>query len=216
MAGSKKPKFYVVWSGGTPGIYTSWADCQKHVQGVKGAKYKSFDSRREAEIAFKGNPSEYIVKKKAGEKPKQVYDPSVGLPITNNSIATDAACSGARGPMEYRGVWIETGQELFKMGPYEDGTNNIGEFLGIVHALAYLQKTPGYDQTIVYTDSRTAMKWVRDKKIKTTLEKNHKNEGLFDMVDKAIKWLENNTYMNPIRKWETKAWGEIPADFGRK
>ncbi|ANQ49694.1 ribonuclease H family protein [Flammeovirga yaeyamensis] len=212
---NKKQKFYVVWSGGTPGVYKTWAECQKHVQGVKGAKYKSFDSLREAEIAFKGNPAEYIVKKKAGEKPKQIYDPTVGLPIMNNSLAVDAACSGARGPMEYRGVWLENGQQLFIQGPYEDGTNNIGEFLGIVHALAYL-KQHKYDQTIVYTDSRTAMKWVREKKIKTTLEKNNKNAQLFDMIDRAIKWLETNTYMNPIRKWETKHWGEIPADFGRK
>ncbi|WP_281616048.1 ribonuclease H family protein [Flammeovirga sp. SubArs3] len=215
MAGSKKQKYYVVWSGGTPGIYSSWADCQKHVQGVKGAKYKSFDSKADAELAFKSDPAKYIFKKKDGKTAPKAYDPSVGLPITNNSIAVDAACSGARGPMEYRGVWIETGQQLFIKGPYEDGTNNIGEFLGIVHALAYL-KQHGYDSTIIYTDSRTAMKWVRDKKIKTTLPKNDKNAVLFEYIDRAINWLENNTYMNPIRKWETKAWGEIPADFGRK
>lgn len=215
MAGSKKPKFYVVWSGGKPGVYTTWAECQKQVQGTKGAKYKSFESKAEAEKAFKAKPEEYIFKNNAKNKKVKVIDPNIGLPIKNNSIAVDAACSGARGPMEYRGVWIQNGEQLFMKGPYEDGTNNIGEFLGIVHALAYL-KQHAYNDTIIYTDSRTAMKWVRDKKIKTTLPKNNKNATLFEYIERAIKWLENNTYQNPILKWETKAWGEIPADFGRK
>lgn len=195
MSGSKKPKFYVVWEGGNPGIYTTWAECQKQVQGTKGAKFKSFDSKAEAEKAFSSKPETYLYGNKSSKKKKTVVDPNIGSPIENNSIAVDAACSGARGPMEYRGVWIQNGKQLFLQGPYEDGTNNIGEFLGIVHALAYLQQHQ-YNDTIIYTDSRTAMKWVRDKKIKTTLPKNNKNAVLFEYIDRAIKWLENNTYQN--------------------
>ncbi|MBB6460125.1 ribonuclease H1 domain-containing protein [Flammeovirga kamogawensis] len=214
MAGSKKQKFYVVWEGGKPGIYTTWAECQKQVQGTKGAKYKSFDSKLEAQKAYNSNPSAYIFKKKSNTVKKSI-DPSIGEPIMTNSIAVDAACSGARGPMEYRGVWLQNGKQMFIQGPYEDGTNNIGEFLGIVHALAFL-KQHQYHDTIVYTDSRTAMKWVRDKKLKTTLTKNSKNKIIFELIDRAVSWLEHNSYKNPILKWETKAWGEIPADFGRK
>ncbi|AZQ63174.1 ribonuclease H [Flammeovirga pectinis] len=215
MAGSKKQKFYVVWEGGKPGIYTTWAECQKQVQGTKGAKYKSFDSKLEAQKAYNSNPSAYIFKKKPGTVIKKNIDPSIGEPIMTNSVAVDAACSGARGPMEYRGVWLQNGKQLFIQGPHEDGTNNIGEFLGIVHALAFL-KQHKYHDTIVYTDSRTAMKWVRDKRLKTTLTKNPKNKIIFDLIDRAVNWLESNSYKNPILKWETKAWGEIPADFGRK
>jgi ribonuclease HI len=35
-------------------------------------------------------------------------------------------------------------------------------------------------------------------------------------MERAEKWLLSNEFSNEILKWETKAWGEIPADFGRK
>jgi ribonuclease HI len=116
--------------------------------------------------------------------------------------------------MEYRGVDTLSGAELFKQGPFKQATVNIGEFLAIVHGLAYMAER-GQDFPI-YTDSRTAMKWVRDKKIKTKLERKAVNEKLFQLVERALAWLENNDYPNKIIKWETAAWGEIPADFGRK
>ena len=47
-----KQKFYVVWEGVTPGVYTSWTDCQLQIKGYEGAKYKSFDTREEAERAL--------------------------------------------------------------------------------------------------------------------------------------------------------------------
>jgi len=117
--------------------------------------------------------------------------------------------------MEYRGVWIDDGTELFHFGPAPIGTNNIGEFLAIVHALAWLKNT-GDGTTAVYTDSRNAMKWVRQKKAATTLVRNAKTADLWGMIRRAEKWLGENTWTNPILKWETESWGEIPADFGRK
>ena len=47
-----KQKFYVVWKGVTPGIYTSWTECQLQIKNYKGALYKSFDTREEAEQAL--------------------------------------------------------------------------------------------------------------------------------------------------------------------
>ena len=127
----------------------------------------------------------------------------------------DAACSGNPGDMEYRGVFTDTGEEIFRQGPFKKGTNNIGEFLAIVHALALLKKM-GDEQRIIYTDSRTALAWIRNKKVKTVLKKDRSNAIIFELIARAIKWLENNTYKNQIIKWNTKEWGEIPADFGRK
>ncbi|MCL4110514.1 UNVERIFIED_CONTAM: hypothetical protein GTU68_047763 [Idotea baltica] len=117
--------------------------------------------------------------------------------------------------MEYRGVETDTGVQLFHQGPFKRGTNNIGEFLAIVHALALLQKLED-SKRIIYTDSRTAMAWVRNKKVKTNLKKDPSNALLFDLIERGVLWLKNNNYPNKIIKWETKAWGEIPADFGRK
>ena len=128
-------------------------------------------------------------------------------------IYTDGACSGNPGPMEYRGVHIASRQEVFHFGPTK-GTNNIGEFLAIVHGLALL-KQKGFDMPI-YSDSVNAISWVRQKKCKTKLPRTAETEELFKLIERAEKWLRENTYTTRILKWETKEWGEIPADFGRK
>ena len=133
---------------------------------------------------------------------------------TKVTLYTDGACSGNPGPMEYRGVYLLTGQQIFHYGPVY-GTNNIGEFLAIVHALA-LMKQKGISMTI-YSDSRNALSWVKQKKCKTKLERTPKTEELFQMIERAENWLKNNSYDHiPLLKWETDQWGEVPADFGRK
>lgn len=117
--------------------------------------------------------------------------------------------------MEYRGVVLTTGEQLFHIGPLKKGTNNIGEYLAIVHALAMLKKQNREDITI-YTDSKTALAWVRNRQPKTKLDRMPENERIFELLERATTWLKNNTFKNPILKWETEDWGEIPADFGRK
>lgn len=206
-----KQKFYVVWEGVTPGVYTSWTDCQLQTKGYDGAKYKSFDTQEEAERAFTSSPYAYI-----GKNAKKAPTSSPGTnreSIIDNSLAVDAACSGNPGPMEYRGVHVASGQEIFHFGPMK-GTNNIGEFLAIVHGLALL-KQKGFDMPI-YSDSKIAINWVRQKVCKTKLTRNAETEELFRLIKRAEKWLKENKYSTRILKWETKQWGEIPADFGRK
>lgn len=205
-----KKKFYVVWKGVEPGVYDSWTDCQLQIKGYVGALYKSFDSKEEAEKAFASSAYYYVGKaaSKTTATPKQMPE---GFDI--NCVAVDAACSGNPGPMEYRGVYLLTEQQIFHFGPVH-GTNNIGEFLAIVHALAFM-KQKGVKMPI-YSDSRTAMSWVKQKKCKTKLERTPKTEELFQMIERAEKWLKENRVTIPILKWETELWGEIPADFGRK
>ena len=209
-----KQKYYVVWDGVTPGIYTSWTECQLQVKGYDSAKYKSFDNREEAERAFASSPYAYIgknAKKKTADSPT----PPDTLPaaVIENSLAVDAACSGNPGPMEYRGVHVASRQEIFHFGPMK-GTNNIGEFLALVHGLALL-KQKGFDMPI-YSDSANAISKEKQKKCKTKLPRTAETEKLFGLIERAEKWLKENKYSTPILKWETKQWGEIPADFGRK
>ena len=116
--------------------------------------------------------------------------------------------------MEYRGVYTANGQEIFHIGPMKEGTNNIGEFLALVHGLALL-KQKGSDLPI-YSDSRNAISWVKKKQCKTLLTQTVANKPIFDLIERAEHWLQNNSYTTQILKWETSAWGEIPADFGRK
>ena len=210
---SKKQKYYVVWKGVSSGVYTSWTDCQLQIKGYDGALFKSFETKEEAEHAF-ASPAHYYVGAQNSKLKTQNSPKSLPENFDMNCVAVDAACSGNPGPMEYRGVYLLTGQEIFHFGPVH-GTNNIGEFLAIVHALA-LMKQKGICMTI-YSDSRNALSWVKQKKCKTKLERTPKTEELFQMIERAENWLKTNNYSNvPILKWETEEWGEVPADFGRK
>lgn len=208
-----KKKFYVVWEGHQPGIYTSWADCQLQIKGFPKAKYKSFPTQTEAEEAFSGLYEDYKGKNVAKSELTPQEKAKYGLPISE-SICVDGAGSGKTKRIEYQGVFTDTQTLLFHVGPFDDGTNNIAEFLAIVHALAYCQKHK-LDYPI-YSDSRTAMSWVRNKKVKTTLQQTAKNKKLIELIQRALNWLDRNAYRNQILKWETKVWGENPADFGRK
>ena len=211
FAGMAKIKFYVVWRGHEPGIYPTWSLCKNQIDGFAGARYKSYTSRDEAEKAYyAGPPSMAEISKKAVAKKKMTAADPV-LP----SLSVDAACSGNPGLMEYRGVDTQTGKEIFKMGPYKQGTNNIGEFLALVHGMALIeQKKIPYQ--VIYTDSRTGMAWVKNQKVKTSLKKSEANKHLFNLIERAVKWLETHKSLAKILKWPTEEWGEIPADFGRK
>ncbi|NAS12468.1 ribonuclease H1 domain-containing protein [Poritiphilus flavus] len=208
-----KKKFYVVWKGKRPGIYHSWDKCLEQIKGFKGAQYMSFSSLSAAEEAYNSNYSAYKGKKKSSPELSARDLLKIGQP-NFHSISVDAASSGNPGKMEYQGVDTKTKRRLFRQGPYKEGTNNIGEFLAIVHGLAYLKKRKS--DRIIYSDSRTAISWVRKKKCNTQLKENKNNRELFELIHRAEKWLNANDYSTPIVKWETKAWGEIPADFGRK
>lgn len=279
-----KNKYYVVWHGVQPGIYTTWAECEAQVKGRPEAVYKSFPTLSEAETAFAGNPIDYI-KRSATPRPAVPNNTSAtsqnntslaqnnitplqnntsatsqnSTPLTQNSItplqnntsaapastsaatrrlpanppdyrhdtvlplppevraealAVDAACSGNPGPMEYRGIYLATGQEIFRYGPIR-GTNNIGEFLAIVHALALLHRR-GRTMTI-YTDSRNALLWIKARKCRTKLARTPRTEQVFQLIERAEHWLATHDFSHiPLLKWETKQWGEVPADFGRK
>ena len=74
----------------------------------------------------------------------------------------------------------------------------------------------GDHETIIYSDSRIAIGWVRKGKCNTKLKKTKATKVIYDMIHAAETWLATNSIKNEIRKWETKQWGEIPADFGRK
>ncbi len=208
---AKKKKYYVVWEGNNTGVFDSWAVCQQQIKGYPNAKYKSFPSKEAAEAAYHGNFYDHIGQNK---KPSvSTLSEAAKADIIWDSIAVDAACSGNPGPMEYQGVDTKTGYQFFHQ-KFHIGTNNIGEFLALVHGLAHLQKE---GKTIpIYSDSKHAMAWVRKGKCNTKLIRNAKTASVYQLIARAEKWLANNTFENPLLKWETKVWGEIPADFGRK
>lgn len=215
-------KYYIVWAGKKPGIYTSWEACKEQVIGVKGSAYKCFKeiSRAEAEKIFKeglqpNNP--YLATGgKSTKANKTTQDKQREQEVNWSSIAVDAACSGNPGKMEYRGVYTSTGEEIFRSPLYPMGTNNLGEFLALVHVLALMDQ--GKLPTVtIYTDSRNALLWLRKGEVKSTLKETPNTAHLWNHVRRALAWLSSHdvsTY--DIQKWDTVRWGEIPADFGRK
>jgi len=205
-----KNKYYVVWKGRKTGIFTSWGECEEQIKGFVRAEYKAFGTLKEAEIAYRSNYEAYKGKPSSLGKWKEASIKPV-IP----SICVDAACSGSPGKLEYRGVFLESDEEIFRVGPFPDGTNNVGEFLAIVHAMTWLMKHE--KQMPIYSDSQNAISWVFTGKCRTTLKHNGRNAPIFMLIKSAENWLaENELRDNAVLKWKTDLWGENPADFGRK
>ena len=228
-----KTKYYVVWSGREPGVYDNWSDCEEQILNFPGAKYKSFASAAEAAKAFRGgdddsNPADLgtiliaASEHRAGSRSPLPSHNSASLTpsymsnpdVDKTAWAVDASCQGNPGIMEYRGVELATGRELFKVGPFQDGTNNIGEFLAIVHALAEMNRRNEWHN--IYSDSKTALAWVRNHNVKTQLKQTDRNKKLFELLGRGVVWIRSHSWPVKIMKWQTELWGEIPADFGRK
>lgn len=209
-----KSKYYVVWKGRHTGLFATWDECAAAVQGFTGAQFMSFESRAAAEAALSGTYAQAAAhrQRQAGAG-AAVQRAAVGGPL-RPAVAVDAACSGNPGRLEYRAVDLSGEKILFHEGPFEEGTNNIGEFLAIVQALALLD-VQGSSWPI-YSDSTIAIGWVRQKKCRTRLARTPRSAPLFDRIAAAERWLIEHTFRNQVLKWETAAWGEIPADFGRK
>ena len=214
---SARRKFYVVWVGHNPGIYDSWDECKLQTDGFQGSRFKAFDNLKAATAAYRGKPEDHIgiLKSIANRPPAQVnYDAFHEIKL--NAIAVDGACSRNPGPTEYQGVLVGTGETIFKVGPIQNATNNIGEYLAIVHALAWLDAN--HDKTTpIYSDSRTALSWLRRREHNSKLIPTPENAYARELLLRADRWLQAHPSIpNPVLKWDTENWGEIPADFGRK
>lgn len=220
---STRRKFYVVWVGHNPGIYDNWNDAQEQVINFPGAKYKSYDDIDEATAAYRGDPREQLGLMRALLQHKPDYNPSERdyskLPgIRLDAIAVDGACAGNPGRMEYRAVRVADGSEVFRIGDKTEltGTNNIAEYLGMIHLAALLARSGDFT-TPIYTDSRNTLAWLRRGHSKTTLASTPETAKTLELLARADAWLAaNGPIRNPVIKWPTEEWGEIPADFGRK
>lgn len=213
-----KKKFYVVWEGKKPGIYDSWPECRAQVEQYDSARYKAFETLEEADKAYNEPWKKHIAparinKTQDAQTPKDLFI-KFQNEIDWDSISVDVGTKGNPGEVEYKGVDTKTGTIVFSHAPIRKGTNNLGEFLAIVHALAFLKKA-GSTKT-VYSDSVNAIQWVRKRQVASTLERDESTEEIWNLVDRAERWLAANRYENKVLKWETSKWGEIKADYGRK
>lgn len=211
---SPAKKYYVVWEGYKPGVYATWPECQRVTKGYTNAKFKSFPNKKTADTAYKEGPAKYWGTGKFVSALPKAELAKIGKPISK-SLCVDAAWNSETKVLEYRGVWFGNRNAVFQQGPFPAGTNNLGEFLAIVHALGVLANKK-LDHP-VYSDSRTAIKWVKQKKVNSkSMQLGKTGKKVNELVARALTWLQENSYDNEILKWHTRAWGETPADYGRK
>ncbi|NDV64022.1 reverse transcriptase-like protein [Bacteroides sp. 224] len=131
-----------------------------------------------------------------------LHRPSIG-------IATDAAHSTKRSITEYQGINIETGERLFYRN-LGNQTVNIGEFLAVIEAVKYIIEND-FQPRIIYTDSKTAMAWYRNK----STASNKRNKEL-QKAEIFLKAFAADVDTIEVLHWDNKSWGETPADFGNK
>lgn len=209
----KKKKYYTVWVGRRPGVYASWEECQEQTHGFENAVFKSFSTLEQALKALATNSKDYIGLHNFETELSESELAIIGDPI-ENSICVDGAWNTQTNEIEYQGVGFQNKERIFHVGPFSAGTNNIAEFLAIVHALTFCKKHAL--DCVIYSDSRTAISWVKKKNAATKIEQTESTAYIRSVVSRAEEWLRVNEFVNKILKWETAAWGENPADFGRK
>lgn len=206
----------MVWEGRAPGVYDSWEECKLQVDGFPGATYRSYPDLISATNAYRGDPKAQMQLFREMSRRKAQTVNYEAMNIRGDAIAVDGACSHNPGPTEYRGVMVGSGKQIFHVGPIPNATNNIGEYLAIIHAAALLAQRGDFT-TPIYTDSRTALAWIRAGHHRSKIAANPGNAKARELLQRADAWLANNgPIRNPIFKWDTDNWGEIPADFGRK
>lgn len=139
-------KYYAVKNGRQKGIYKTWAECQKQINGFKNAAYKFFTSLEDAEA--------FIEDKK--EMPKMEH----GL------IAYVDGSFNAKKKLYGYGVVLIDGQEVIKClyghgdkEEYLSSRNVTGEILGSLTAVEYALKHPEYDGIVIYYDYMGIEKW---------------------------------------------------------
>lgn len=207
-------KYYVVWNGVEPGVYDSWEECELQVKNFPGAKYRAFPTQRAAVEAYRGE-ADLGIFKAIGQHTRQFVNYEAFPEIRLDAIAVDGACSKNPGPMEYRGVMVGDGTEVFHVGPIDGGTNNIAEYIALIHAASLLARRGDFT-TPIYSDSKTALGWLAKGHSNTKITPTPANAQIRQLLARADAWRSANRIVNPVIKWDTDRWGEIPADFGRK
>lgn len=148
-----------------------------------------------------------------------------GLLPPSFGLVSDASCRGDskskqrdgyfHGKVEWQVRDLATGEFVRSSHVQEHSTGPIGETLGVITALRYLHEK-GDHTTPVYCDNETAIEWVQARVCRSKLPLNLKTASTITDLNHAFDWLNEKKPRNPVRKWQTKIWGENPADFNRK
>ena len=186
---------YAVWQGRRTGIFTKWEEARAQIDGYPSPGFAAFLSRAEAEREL--------------EERRRLLAPAG--PPPEAGIAVDAACAGAVGPLEYRGIDLRTGETVFAEGPVDAGTNNLGEFLAIVRALEMLDRQEVSGP--IWSESDVAIAWVGEGRHRSSVKPTDRNRELRRRLCRAELFLVDAPAPADVRRWRSDAWGAIPVEF---
>lgn len=174
-------KYYVVWQGRVPGIYSDWNSCKNQVDKFAGARYKSFPTLTEAEQAFKGVSNATGASSNASKSAglNTTKKPASGA-TPNGVIKTYTAAEISKLPMEVKiftdgGCEPNPGQAGSGMAVYRNeqitelyyglytpmGTNNTAELNGLHQALLMAKAESDLGKSVaVFCDSKYSIQCV--------------------------------------------------------
>lgn len=146
-------KFYVIWVGREPGIYSDWPTAQKQIMKFSGAKYKSFPSKAEAEAAFAGGTVS--------------SDANLSAPPVKTDIVI--YCDGGCDPNPGKagsGVAVYQNDQLSQLwyGMFNpNGTNNTAELNALYYSLRLAQHAINQGLSAqILCDSMYSIQCIRD------------------------------------------------------
>jgi ribonuclease HI len=173
---------YAVAVGYKPGVYATWAEAKKHVEGFQGARYKKFESVREAEDFIKGKGS--VILGQFGVKmettsvepiiPGSFHDTLIITPITSSGTSPKSPHATDTIVVFTDGSALNNGRKNAKAGyaavfpnhPHlhtaapltgPNPTNNRAEYQALITALDIIDRDIDPSKTrrvVIYTDSK--------------------------------------------------------------
>ena len=138
-------KFYAVKKGLTPGVYTSWADCQAQIDGFSGAIFKGFETLEEAKN-FIGEETEVfgdIGQKETVSEEKEATPAEICADAGTDAVAyVDGSYDVTNGSYSYGMVMFYNGgeehfSEKFENSDLASMRNVAGEIEGARAAMQY-------------------------------------------------------------------------------
>jgi ribonuclease HI len=174
-------KFYAVRKGRTSGIYESWDEAKAQVDGFKGAEFKGFMTREEAESFMKVEGQAAVMKIAKSEQlaiPANIGEKGVAIAYVDGSYDRRKRVF-SYGVVIIKDGNIYTENRRFIDDPLAEMHNVAGEIKGAEAAMRYALDH-GYESIVIYHDYEGIAKWCLGewvpKKPGTIAYKNYYNE----------------------------------------
>ena len=154
--------YYAVYKGHNTGIFNNWNECKKSINGYKGAIYKKFNNKHDAEHFIKNGNDNDINTNNQHNNTVKANTINDNINIQSIIVYTDGACSNNGRKNAKAGFGIYFGEnDPRNLAKRIEGkqTNNAAEISAIIHTYYILEnEIKNGEQIIIYTDSEYSIK----------------------------------------------------------